>query len=210
MAVKSKVQLLADIAGSTLAANNKAILSDMVESYEDYIPKLTTAQIAALTPIAGQLAYNTDFDQLLVYSGSQWAASLPIGTQLTKTIAISSAQILAGNTTPIKLVDAPGVGLAIIPISSVVKYNYATAAYATNTTQSIYFDTLDIEDNNLIDFGTILTETANKSAIRLVQSAVGENSIITNKALMWAIGTGNPTGGGGSLQITITYMIIAI
>jgi hypothetical protein len=115
---------------------------------------------------------------------------------------------LAGNTTPVQLIAAAGAGLAIIPISAVVKYTYITAAYATNTTQSIYFDTLDIEDNRLISISTILEQTANKSAIVSASSPTNGNSIIANKALMWAIQNGNPTAGSGRLDITVIYTTI--
>jgi hypothetical protein len=131
-----------------------------------------------------------------------------LGSTQSVSVAIGSAQILAGNTTPVQLIAAPGAGLAIIPISAVVKYTYITAAYATNTTQSIYFDTLDIEDNRLISISTILEQTANKSAIVSASSPTNGNSIIANKALMWAIQNGNPTAGSGRLDITVIYTTI--
>ena len=210
MAVKSKTQLASDIAGSTFSAPQQVILDDMVDSYQDLAIQLTTAQRDAIaTPANGLLIYNTDNSQFEYYNGASWASmSSGLGSTQSVTVAIGSAQILAGNTTPVQLIAAPGAGLAIIPISVVVKYTYITAAYATNTIQSIYFDTLDIGANNLIDFGSILTETANKSAIRIVQSAIDENSVIANKALMWAIQNGNPTAGSGRLNITVIYTTI--
>jgi hypothetical protein len=210
MAVKSKTQLASDIAGSTFSAPQQVILDDMVDSYQDLAIQLTTAQRDAIaTPANGLLIYNTDNSQFEYYNGASWASmSSGLGSTQSVTVAIGSAQILAGNTTPVQLIASAGAGLAIIPISVVVKYTYITAAYATNTIQSIYFDTLDIGANNLIDFGSILTETANKSAIRIVQSAIDENSVIANKALMWAIQNGNPTAGSGRLNITVIYTTI--
>jgi hypothetical protein len=210
MAVKSKTQLASEIAGSTFSAPQQVILDDMVDSYQDLAIQLTTAQRNAIaTPASGLLIYNTDNSQFEYYNGSAWASmSSGLGSTQSVSVAIGSAQILAGNTTPVQLIASAGAGLAIIPISVVVKYTYITAAYATNTIQSIYFDTLDIGANNLIDFGSILTETANKSAIRIVQSAIDENSVIANKALMWAIQNGNPTAGSGRLNITVIYTTI--
>jgi hypothetical protein len=131
-----------------------------------------------------------------------------LGSTQSVSVAIGSAQILAGNTTPVQLIAAPGAGLAIIPISAVVKYTYITAAYATNTSQVIYLDTLNGSDNVLILIQTMLAQAANKSAVRSANSAVDENSIIANKALMWAIETGNPTAGSGRLDITVIYTTI--
>jgi hypothetical protein len=210
MAVKSKTQLASDISGSTFSAPQQVILDDMVDSYQDLAIQLTTAQRNAIaTPANGLLIYNTDNSQFEYYNGSAWAnMSSGLGSTQSVTVAIGSAQILAGNTTPVQLIAAPGAGLAIIPISAVVKYTYITAAYATNTTQSIYFDTLDIEDNRLISISTILAQTANKSAIVSANSPTNGNSIIANKALMWAIETGNPTAGSGRLDITVIYTTI--
>ena len=210
MAVKSKTQLASDIAGSTFSAPQQVILDDMVDSYQDLAIQLTTAQRNAIaTPANGLLIYNTDNSQFEYYNGSAWAnMSSGLGSTQSVSVAIGSAQILAGNTTPVQLIAAPGAGLAIIPISAVVKYTYITAAYATNTSQVIYFDTLNGSDNVLILIQTMLSQAANKSAVRSANSAVDENSIIANKALMWAIETGNPTAGSGRLDITVIYTTI--
>jgi hypothetical protein len=210
MAIKSKTQLASDIAGSTFSAPQQVILDDMVDSYQDLAIQLTTAQRNAIaTPASGLLIYNTDNSQFEYYNGASWAnMSSGLGSTQSVTVAIGSAQILAGNTTPVQLVAAPGAGLAIIPISAVVKYTYITAAYATNTSQVIYLDTLNGSDNVLILIQTMLAQTANKSAVRSANSAVDENSIIANKALMWAIETGNPTAGSGRLDITVIYTTI--
>jgi hypothetical protein len=210
MAVKSKTQLASDIAGSTFDAPQQVILDEMVDSYQDLAIQLTTAQRNAIaTPANGLLIYNTDNSQFEYYNGSAWATmSSGLGSTQSVTVAIGSAQILAGNTTPVQLVAAPGAGLAIIPISAVVKYTYITAAYATNTSQVIYLDTLNGSDNVLILIQTMLAQAANKSAVRSANSDVEENSIIANKALMWAIETGNPTAGSGRLDITVIYTTI--
>jgi hypothetical protein len=210
MAVKSKTQLASDIAGSTFSAPQQVILDDMVDSYQDLAIQLTTAQRNAIaTPASGLLIYNTDNSQFEYYNGASWAnMSSGLGSTQSVSVAIGSAQILAGNTTPVQLIAAPGAGLAIIPISAVVKYTYITAAYATNTSQVIYLDTLNGSDNVLILIQTMLAQAANKSAVRSANSAVDENSIIANKALMWAIETGNPTAGSGRLDITVIYTTI--
>jgi hypothetical protein len=210
MAIKSKTQLASDIAGSTFSAPQQVILDDMVDSYQDLAIQLTTAQRNAIaTPASGLLIYNTDNSQFEYYNGASWASmSSGLGSTQSVSVAIGSAQILAGNTTPVQLVAAPGAGLAIIPISVVVKYTYITAAYATNTEQVIFLDTLDIEDNQLASFSNMLSQTSSKSAICSAISNDQQNSIIANKSLMWAIATGNPTAGSGRLDITVIYTTI--
>jgi hypothetical protein len=172
----------------------------------------TTSEVNAAANKAGQIYFDTDTNSYFLGapSGKNPVVTGDCTCIKTVKVSLSSAQILDSNTTPIELIAAPGAGLAIIPISVVVKYTYITAAYATNTSPSIFFDTLDIEDNNFIDLGSMLTQTANKSAIKIVQSANGENSVIANKALMWAIETGNPTAGDGTIDLYITYQVITL
>jgi hypothetical protein len=50
MAVKSKVQLAADIAASTFTAPQQVILDDMVDSYDDLNQPLTISVMEAETP----------------------------------------------------------------------------------------------------------------------------------------------------------------
>jgi hypothetical protein len=44
----------------------------MVDSNEDVIPQLTTAQINALTPTLNQLVFNTDRNYVMQYNGTIW------------------------------------------------------------------------------------------------------------------------------------------
>ncbi len=209
MAIKSKTQLLADISGSTLAANNKAILSDMVESYEDYISNLTSVQIAAIaSPIQGQKVFNVDFTQLQIWTGSQWTSQLPVGTPITTTVTITSAQILSANTTPISLIPAAGVGLAIIPQSVLYKTLSGTTPYATNTSASLFHDTKSVDTQYLVQFS--FGVNTDISAIVPQGSGQSLNSVATNKDLMFGVKTGNPRAGDSDLQLTITYVIMPI
>lgn len=62
MAVKTKAELLADIAALPIpitAADLQALLSDMVDSYEDLIQEFTMTQRDSLTPFYGQKILNT-------------------------------------------------------------------------------------------------------------------------------------------------------
>jgi hypothetical protein len=70
--IKSKTQLGIDIAASTFSAPQQTILEDMVDSYEDIFPQLTTVQRDALTPTNGQVVYNTDNARYEYWNGSAW------------------------------------------------------------------------------------------------------------------------------------------
>ena len=117
MAIKSKTQLANDIAalGSTYSeAAVEAVLTNMVDSYEDIFPSVTTVQQAALTPSTGDIVYNTDTNRYEYFNGSAWyAIGQDLSTPQTVKIDLSTADILALNGTPKQLVAAPGSGYAI-------------------------------------------------------------------------------------------------
>lgn len=51
------------------------------------------------------------------------------GSSVTEVITITTAQLLALNTTPIEIVPAPASGYGIVPISAVLFLDYAGVAY---------------------------------------------------------------------------------
>ena len=211
MAVKSKTQLAADIAASTFTAPQQVILDDMVDSYEDLAQPLTTVQIAAIaTPTSGQLVYNTDLSQFQYYNGTAWVGlAFGLGVPQTVKVTIPSAQILAGNTTPVQLVAAQGSGLTAVPISFVEIYNYGTAAYATNTTQAIFYNGKAIATQFLAQISQLtLQQTANVSLSAAIVSPVIQDTIASNEPIMWGIQTGDPTAGDGTIEIYLTYIVI--
>jgi len=212
MAVKSKTQLAADIAASTFSAPQQVILDDMVDSYEDLAQPLTTVQIAAIaTPASGQLVYNTDTSQFEYYNGTAWVSlAYGLGVPQTVKVTISSAQILAGNTTPVQLVAAQGSGLTAVPISLIEIYNYGTNTYATNTLQSIFYNGKNMSTENIstVDVN-VLNDTSSNSCIISINSIVGNSVISSNQPIMWGITNGNPTAGDGTIEIYLTYIVIS-
>jgi hypothetical protein len=119
---------------------------------------------------------------------------------------LSSAQILSLNSTPIELLPAPGVGKSY-DLSMLARLNFLTAAYATNLQLQIYFSGagLVIGSNS-----AILNATATKTG-RILQSAMsstGATQYLENTAVLCNVGSGNPTSGGGSLDIYLKGFIV--
>ena len=56
-------------------------------------------------------------------------------------VAISSAQILALNSSPVTLVPAPGAGFTVFPQEVLVQYIFVTTAYTGDTTAQIFTNT---------------------------------------------------------------------
>lgn len=120
---------------------------------------------------------------------------------------ISNAAILTGNSSPVTLISAPGAGKFIHIVGPVVsKFNYVTAAFATNTTWRLLYGASPIDT-----FASQINQTfINIGVMNITDWVIGSTSV-ENAALRWDIQTGNPTGGGTStLRIRFRYEILTL
>lgn len=120
--------------------------------------------------------------------------------------SITSPQLLALNTTPIEVIAAPGSGKAVQVLGAFIAYTYATAAYATNTTLLL----VNANGTNEIatDGGSLISDVASNKGYMTI--AGGINSIVTNDAVVIEAQTGDPTDGGGTVDVYVTYQIITL
>lgn len=128
---------------------------------------------------------------------------------ITKTITIPAAQISQLFSTPQQVLPSPGVGKTYEFFDIQGTLNYLTAAYATNTNLYFYFlnNVITVANNTVI-----LTSVNTRKGAILKAGLTGTsiNQYPENEPFMVSIGVGNPTGGGGSLTIKITYRIIPV
>lgn len=225
----------------------ETLFDNTIDSYQDALPQLTTAEINALTPTLNQLVYNTDTNYMMQYNGTIWVAlvamligdtatinaSTPKAGQLfyntttntlsfgdgvthvgvqtdectcveTAKVSLSSAQILNSFTTNIQLIAAPRANKFIDVHSIVIKYNYITSQYATNTSATIYVGTSTYPICNNID----INFTENTLEKLSVIDNIAPLADLANKPLIYEAITGNPTAGDGTIDIYITYQIL--
>jgi len=134
------------------------------------------------------------------------------GTALRKTIStkwaiktVSSAEILALNSTPKELIPAPGANLSIKTMGFFLCRNiFVTTAY-TSHQLSLEYATTSLRiaelDAGFIDavattFGIFEENTTNNS------------EVVENQALRLTTVSGNPTTGDGTLKLWIPYVIV--
>ena len=204
MAVKSKVQLAADIAASTFTSPQQVILDDMVDSYQDLSQGLTTVQIAAIpTPASGQLVYNTDLSQFQYYNGATWVG---LGQKQIATVIISSAQLLNSFTSPVTLITGVS-GLTIIPTHIVRQMTFNSVAYATHVDGYIAHAG-NTETKYLTDLNMAIAGGVNSSSSNPANSISDNNVLIQGADLIFSIRDGNPTAGNSSLILHIEYYYI--
>ncbi len=129
-------------------------------------------------------------------------------TTLNIKISLTSAQILLLFTTPITLLPAPGVG-KIYEFSNIfARMNFLTAAYATNVNLTLYYNINVAVGQN----SNVLTSTSTRTGM-ITKSAIAGPTIDqypTNSPFLVTVPIGNPTGGGGSMDIYLTYQILTL
>ena len=122
-------------------------------------------------------------------------------------LTLSSAEILALNSTPLQIIASPGVGSSIVVISAVLDYTYGSAAYATNVTLQVYTDTATAPQAAAACLDATATR---KVRLSLSTGSIGasDTMVIDNKALYVNVATGDPTAGDGTAVLTIYYCIL--
>jgi hypothetical protein len=113
-------------------------------------------------------------------------------------VSLTSADILALNSTPITLVAAPGAGKIIVPVSILTQFTYSTAAYTTNTNGRVYYAT-----------GALYVSVLDLSAVASYNflNRSGDFYPIADKALMLAEPSGAPAAGSGTAKVGVYYKI---
>ncbi len=130
------------------------------------------------------------------------------GTYCTS-ITISSAEMLALNTTPKVIVAAQGVGTMIQVVSAFGRINFNTTPYATNVKFEIKNDTATIAQ---MDHSTFINSLGSKYDL----FAPRQSTIITNenmeanKDLIATIDLGDPTAGDSDFQIWVQYRVVNV
>ena len=209
MAIKSKTQLTTDIGASTFTAPQQAILTDMVDSYEDIFAQVTTVQRDALTPVSGQIVYNTDNDRYEYWNGAQWLGiGQDLSTPLTVKVDLSSADILALDTTPITLVAAPGSGYALVPSLLAYRYTYGSTQYSGSYQVHVKCSTKTTADSFTFIQSASLNAASDRSGALSVSTGAGFNAITENDSIDLK-STAAISSGNGTLTVWLTYAIIA-
>lgn len=120
------------------------------------------------------------------------------------TVALTSANILALNATPITLVAAPGAGKVIIPIRVFLKFTKVATAYTVSgNLQNLYTGGTA---QTLIAAAGLLDQTVNTSAIVVPAAETRANSALLNLAYQIKASAAQTTGDG-TLSIDTSYIV---
>jgi len=139
--------------------------------------------------------------------------ALDVLTQLApsyKRVTVTSAEILACNTTPVELLPAPGAGHSIIVERVVVKNVFDTGAYAYTTVANIsYTDEAGAPIVALVAlFLEAAATTIMAAASTLLTGAGASTSVVENAPVVFGAPDADPITGAGSLVIDLWYHTI--
>lgn len=118
-------------------------------------------------------------------------------------ITLTSAQILALNTTPITVIPAPGAGQLIQVDNAVLRLNFNTTAYTgTNAIQFSYTN----------GSGAVVTASPPASFLNSVATAFycapdAAVLAVVNAPVVVSVPTANPAAGNSTLSIEVFYSI---
>lgn len=122
-------------------------------------------------------------------------------------VDVTSAEILASNTTPVTLIPAPAAGFFLDIISVTGKVSYGTTPYATNTTS--IFKMVGTSDN--VYASTSLLPAASNIFERLTPVALtGSTHYKEQSSFQFSTATGDPTAGDSDFKIYISYRVVPV
>lgn len=122
-----------------------------------------------------------------------------------KTVRLTSAEILALNTTAKELVPAPGSGKVIEFLSAVSFLDYGTATYATYGNLVIQTGTTGTDLSDTVAKANHLQKTADHYVV--FQALSAEAQLDANESIELYASDGDPVTGDGELVIHVAYRI---
>ena len=151
--------------------------------------------------LAGDLLY-------IVRSGSDYRLdeSKMAPAIQTAVVTLSSAQVLALNTTPILVVPAADAGTVIVPMRGLVEFSGGSNDYAANTDITVG-STTTIGDSNYVLEASISDRTKPNTLTLTIGTTAG---MVAGDSLSVRVKTGNPTTGNSTVKVTVWYYIFSV
>jgi len=169
--------------------------------YQLYASNPLTPTLASVAPLQPNDAGATEMG-----AATYEELCIALGIPFTVKVSLTSAEILALNTTPIQLIAAQGANTVIRPLGFMFRLNYVSSTYSGSNLR-IYLD----------GTGSYNVQTtiyaAGSDALNIASPSPSNTyipSAATNVPLMVDAAGADPTAGDGSFDIYITYTVITL
>lgn len=118
-------------------------------------------------------------------------------------VTLTSAQILALNTTPITLISAAGAGTIIVPITYSARLNFNTTAYTGANNLELRYT----NGSGTKPLADVTAAFINSAATAYYVGADGAVVAAVNAPLVAFVPTANPAAGDSTMTIEIFYQV---
>ena len=118
-------------------------------------------------------------------------------------VSLSSSEILSLNTTPKTIVAAQGSGKLIRPLAVTWRLNYSTAQYSGSNMRILF-------PAGVIAQSTFYTASSNALDMRGISTLTVDPIDAVNQPITVDVFGGDPTSGGGTVDIYLTYQVITL
>lgn len=166
--------------------------------------------MTAIQPYMGQI--NKPGATAVIYGGSHVAtdgtvtATYDAGSAQHAKVTLTSAQILALNTTPIQLVAAPGAGYYISVVEVMALLNYGTTQYTGANNVEIRYT----NGSGAKVTGDLASSWLDSSATTAVKAVAAAVTPVANAKIVASVPTANPAAGDSTVTIDIAYRIVKL
>lgn len=127
-------------------------------------------------------------------------------------VTLSSAQVLAIKTTGVNVVPAPGTGLAISPVLWTINYTFNTTPYTDGGgSLGLFWGTGGVGVGATITTAGFWDQSVSRyaQANAFSRGAVSDSQVANKPATVQQT-TANPTGGDGTVTVTVAYMVVPV
>mgnify|MGYP003645362334 CR=1 FL=1 len=124
-------------------------------------------------------------------------------------VSLTSAEILALNTSPKLCIATPGAGKVLDVISVLVAYNYGSSAY-TVAAGGLALRNLGTASRQLNIIKSVLEQTFTTLTHWNAYYSDNNDQLLSNADVYLEALTSNPTGGDGTVDLYINYRVVTL